>query len=67
MKLGDRTKEIWVGDIVVECEYIADLGQGRMLFYDITTKCFRRVYFELYEGNAILNGWDCAKTVQELL
>ena len=60
-RLGDKTTEIWCGDIVSHCEFICNLGEGRMLFYDITFKCFRRVFPEFRENNEIiLNGWNCS-------
>jgi len=65
-KLGDKTTDVWAGDIVTECEYLADLGQGRMLFYDIKFKCFRRVFREPH-GKAILNGWDVADRPSKFL
>lgn len=43
-KIGEKTKEIWAGDLVTECEFLAKLGNGQMLFYDIEYKCFRRVF-----------------------
>jgi len=67
-KLGDRTKDVWAGDLVSECEYIADLGYGTMLFYDIKFKCFRKVFWHrLEDGKFILNGWNCANCPSELL
>lgn len=66
-KLGDKTNRVWHGDLVTECEYICNLGQGRMLFYDTKSKCFRRVFIEETNGVFILNGWDCANTPSELL
>ena len=67
-KLGERTSDVWAGDIVTICEYIANIGQGRMLFWDINNKCFRRVFIELYsDGTPILNGWDCATCPSKLL
>lgn len=67
MKIGDKTKEIWSGDIVTECEFLGHIDGGKMLFYDVDFKCFRAVYFEIYEGNTILNGWTCAKKPSELI
>lgn len=67
-KLGDKTTDVWAGDIVTECEYLGDLGQGRMLFYDTRFKCFRRVFIVVDEdGKPYMNGWDCAKKPSELL
>lgn len=66
-KLGDKTKDVWAGDIVSTCEYIADLGQGRMLFYDTDNKCFRRVFIQMEDGEPCLNGWDCASKPSQLL
>lgn len=66
-KLGDKTQEVWAGDIVTTCEYLADIGQGRMLFYDTKFKCFRRAFIEVVDGEPCLNGWDCANKPSELL
>ena len=60
-KFGQITQEIWMGDLVSECEYLGELGEGRMLFYDKSYKCFRCVYWEKNEnGEFVLNGWKCA-------
>lgn len=58
------TDKVWAGDLVSKCEYIDDLGQGRMLFYDKTFKCFRCVYWEYDESSKkfILNGWVCGNS-----
>lgn len=58
-KRGDVTKEVWAGDLVCECEYIDNLGEGRMRFYDRTSKCFRCVFWEYDDKDKkfILNGW----------
>jgi hypothetical protein len=66
-KLGDKTNAVWNGDMTTECEYIANLGEGRMLFYDVRLKCFRKVFIEISEGKPILNGWRSAYTPSELL
>jgi len=66
-RLGDKTKDVWAGDIVTECEYLGELGQGRMLFYDTRFKCFRRVFIEMCDGEPILNGWDAASKPSKLL
>lgn len=68
-KLGDKTRNIWCGDLISECEFITNLGQGRMLFYDIDYKCFRLVFLESYDGgNTVrLNGWKAASSITEIL
>ena len=68
-KLGDKTKNIWSGDLVSECEFICYLEDGhKMLFYDVTYKCFRRVFSELSDsGEYIMNGWNCSDRMSELL
>ena len=67
-KLGHRTNRIWAGDIVSECEFVTDISEGRMIFYDIKFKCFRIVFYELNnENDFILNGWKCANTISELI
>ncbi len=66
-KLGEKTNKVWAGDFVSECEFLADLGEGRMLFYDTTAKCFRRVFIEFDEGQPYMNGWNCANKPSKLL
>jgi hypothetical protein len=66
-KVGDKTKDIWAGDIVSECEFLADLGEGRMLFYDVTCKCFRRVFIEVNDGKPYMNGWKCGSKPSKLV
>lgn len=66
-EVGDKTKDIWSGDLVSECVFLANIGQGRMLFYDETFKCFRRVFIEMCDGEPCLNGWDCASKPSKLL
>jgi len=67
-KLGDKTTDIWCGDIVTECEFIANLKCGLMLFYDTTDKSFRRVFIEVDDdGHPYMNGWDCASKPSKLL
>lgn len=68
-KIGDTTPNVWAGDFVTVCEYLGDLGQGRMLFWDVQNKCFRRVFVELTgeDDRPVLNGWDCANRPSELL
>jgi hypothetical protein len=68
-KIGESTKDIWCGDLVTECEFLADLGQGQMLFYDIKGKSFRRVYIAVNEddGEPYMDGWNCAKKPSELI
>ena len=67
-KVGETTKNIWSGDIVTECEFVADLGRGQMLFYDKTFKCFRKTFVEVDDdGKPYLNGWDCADRPSKLV
>jgi len=66
-KLGDKTRDVWAGDLVSTCEYLGDLGQGRMLFYDVTFKCFRRVFIFVQDGIPHMNGWDCSDQPSKLL
>ena len=67
-KLGDVTDKVWVGDIVTKCEFLSFLDDGRMLFYDITFKCFRLVFWEQLDGSEfILNGWQCANKPSKLI
>ena len=67
-KIGDKTKDIWAGDLVSECEYLGNLKKGRMLFYDVTFKCFRSTFIEIDEdGKPYLDGWKCADRPSKLL
>ena len=66
--IGQKTKDVWSGDLVRECEFITYLDKGRgMLFYDLSSRCFRYVFWQYHMGKFIMNGWRCAKTVSELL
>lgn len=68
MKLGDKTNGVWAGELVIECEFICDLEDGKMLFYDNNNKCFRLVFYQHQSNDDfILNGWKCANTISELL
>lgn len=67
-KIGEKTHSIWSGDIVSECEFIADIGYGNMLFWDCRAKCFRRVYVGIdQDGKPYLNGWSSGKNPSDLL
>lgn len=67
-EVGDKTRNIWSGDLVSECVFLANIGQGRMLFYDETFKCFRRVFIEVDDdGRPYMNGWNCASKPSTLL
>ncbi len=66
-KLGERTDEVWAGDLVTDCEFIADVGQGRMVFYDRGYRCFRLAFWETDgEGWVRLNGWACNPSLSGL-
>lgn len=66
-EIGEKTQDVWAGDLVIDCEYLGDLGQGRMLFYDTTFKCFRRVFIDVLDGEPYMNGWDSASRPSKLL
>lgn len=67
-KLGDKTDKVGSGDLVTTCVFMAQLDYGKMLFYDLTFKCFRLVYWEEQEdGKCILNGWRSADDPSLLL
>ena len=67
-KLGEKTRNVWAGDLVVTCEYLGELSQGRKLFWDIENKCFRRVFNEIDDDDGpCLNGWDCADRPSKLI
>lgn len=70
--MGDMTRDVWSGDIVTDCEFIARVDTNAMLahtflFFDHTFNCFRRAFWEKVDGQFVLNGWKCGKTVKELL
>lgn len=67
-EVGESTEDIWCGDIVTRCEFLADLGQGQMLFYDVKDKCFRKVFIDVTEdGEPYMNGWNCAGKPSKLI
>ena len=67
-KVGEVTEDVWSGDFVAKCEFLANLGQGQMLFYDTTFKCFRKVFIEVDDdGKPYMNGWNCASKPSKLL
>ena len=66
-ELGEKPKDIWSGDLVSECEFLADIGEGRMLFYDTTFKCFRKVFIAFDAKRPYMNGWNCAARPSKLL
>lgn len=68
-EVGEITEDVWSGDIVSKCEFLANLGQGQMLFYDTTAKCFRKVFIAVDEdsGEPYMDGWNCASKPSKLL
>lgn len=66
-KMGDITDKVWAGDLIHKCEFICYLEFGKMLFYDINSKCFRLVFWEFDRIEPTLNGWKCANTISELI
>lgn len=67
-KIGETTTNIWCGDFVTTCEFITDLDNGQMLFYDIKSRCFRKVYIEVDDdGEPYMNGWNCANRPSKLI
>jgi hypothetical protein len=67
-KLGQKTKDVWSGDLVSECVFLTDIGNKDMLFWDITFRCFRRVrIYKSSSGKKYMSGWDCASEPSELL
>ena len=67
MNIGDKTREVWIGDTITECEFLGQLPDNRMLFFDTKFRCFRAVFFQVEEGNVILNGMEAASKPSELL
>lgn len=66
--IGDKEDRVWAGDLVTICEFITYCKHGTMIFYDLKNQCFRRVFYDTdYKGNEILNGWECSKTISDLL
>ena len=67
-EIGESTTDIWCGDFVTKCEFLANLGNGQMLFYDVNDKCFRKVFIEVDEdGKPYMNGWKCESKPSKLL
>lgn len=67
-KIGERTTDVWCGELVTTCEFLTNLGSGQMLFYDITNKCFRKVDIEFDDdGVLFMNGWDCSQIPSKLI
>lgn len=64
---GDITDKVWSGDLVTKCEFITDLTEGRMLFFDRDKKCFRLCYWEFRGNSFSLNGWKSYPTSAELI
>lgn len=66
-EIGDRTTDVWHGDLITECVFLANLPFGQMLFYDIQSKVFRRVFIDVDDnGNPYMDGWTCAECPSEL-
>lgn len=66
--VGEKTTNIWCGDVVTECEFLADLESGQMLFYDVKSKCFRKVFIDVSpEGEPYMNGWNCESKPSKLI
>ncbi len=61
-KLGEIVEDIWAGEFEIQCEFIANIGLGIMIFRDINDDCYRAVY---YDGKG-LNGWIASDTIQDL-
>ena len=66
-KIGEITKDVWCGDFVVECEFIKKLPKGQLLFYNPKSKVFHAAFWEVLDGEFILNGWNVAGKIKELL
>ena len=68
-EVGESTEDIWCGDIVTKCEFLANVGNGQMLFYDVMDKSFRKVFIEVddHNGKPYMNGWNCASRPSKLL
>lgn len=68
-EVGEITEDVWAGDFVSKCEFLADLGQGQMLFYDTTFKCFRKVFIAVddEDNEPYMNGWACAGRPSKLV
>ncbi len=66
-KLGDVTDKVWAGDLIIYCEFISYLNDGSMIFYDTTSKCFRRAYLARNGAELILDGWQCSQNLSGLI
>lgn len=66
-KYGDISKDIWCGDIVTTCQFIGNLKDGKMLWRDLESNCFRLVHWEDYAGKIYMNGWKCEEKLENLI
>jgi len=64
---GDIEDRVWAGDLVIKCEFIQYLPFGIMVFREITRgSCLRAVYYEINDGEIVLNGWNAYTTLNLL-
>lgn len=64
---GEQTKDIWAGELITTCEFIRDLKDGKMLFYDVDFMCFREVFVEMSNDGLRLNGWKAVRSPSQLI
>jgi len=64
---GDIENRVWAGDLVMKCEFIQYLPFGIMVFREMThDSCLRAVYYEIDDGEVILNGWNAYGSLKSL-
>jgi len=67
-KIGDITTQVWAGDLVHDCVFLAYLDNGGMLFYDLASEVFRYAFWQAEEnGKFTLNGWKYNKNPAKLI
>jgi len=66
-KYGDIEDRVWAGDLAMKCEFIHYLPFGIMVFREISpSPCVRAVYYEIADGEVLLNGWNAYPTLNLL-
>lgn len=66
-KLGDKSDQIWCGDLCCECEFVSKLDHGKMLWHDTDFLYFRLVFWDNVDGKLIMNKWESSRKISDLL
>lgn len=68
MIFGEKRTDIWSGDLISENEFVCNISQGRILFWDTTCEVFRVCFWERdSDGKMILNGWNCFNSISDVI